>query len=937
MSNDLKFTLRFNAETKSFIGEVKAANGAVNKLGDQSKQTSQQMKAMDTSSAALSSQLNTLKSRAIGLAGGFSVLFAASNAKNTLAAYQDIRTQISALVGGQEAWAETEQYLKTVSAEHNKVLTDMTGNYARLVSLQDSGLLTQREVRDIFEGMSNAQSQTGASTTQLEQSMYGLSQALASPIVRAEELNQVVEPLPGLLNKLDKAAGLQAGGFRQMMLAGQVTSEMFKTTLVKALDEYQGAAARTADNINAKEAELITSYQNVVTAFETPISDSYTTVLDGLSDSLDLIADNADLVSDAVGITLFAAIGRSSAAIYESTRAKVSNIAADRQKLQATVATTQAELTATQAEIRHLETMQLSNNQKFRAIGAETTLSALRAREAAATDTLTAAQTRLNIVSRASTAVMGVLGGPAGIIMAAVGALSYFAFQAGQAETATSDLQGELNDLVKEFNSVNEQGRVSMLHQLGTEASTARTALIKTQQKIRELKTDLVYLDPDQRSIAKQQIADLESGLVSLESQVDASSQKFDALFKASTDGKWIDLTDEGTENTPPVSADAEKSAERMLENLTRQAALYGKKSELAKVNYEIESGALKGINADLAEQLRLQAQLLDTKRAADEEPKTDKIDTYNNSSDELERRYREQLAVQADYENRAQIQENFAYSDRRSQLQAQYDEAYAQAENNNSLQLELAKQFAKDKETLKLEHEAILTSIEEDASKQRLENETRQRAQQLNAVSNWMGQLSELQDSENKKAAAVGRTAARVQIMINTYEMATKSYNALASIPYVGPALGAAAAATAIAYGMAQYNAVGSLSGQAHDGIDRVPKSNEGTWMLKADEMVLNPAQADNFRWMVDMMSQMKTMQAAAVTSAAGSVAAGGMPVSINVSGVDKSQVTSTAQVKDGQLQINMVIKQAVDASMAAMYQDADNGGPVSTRIKQG
>ncbi|WP_115206346.1 tape measure protein [Vibrio parahaemolyticus] len=31
--------------------------------------------------------------------------------------------------------------------------------------------------------------------------MYGLSQAIASPIVRAEELNQVVEPMPGLLNK----------------------------------------------------------------------------------------------------------------------------------------------------------------------------------------------------------------------------------------------------------------------------------------------------------------------------------------------------------------------------------------------------------------------------------------------------------------------------------------------------------------------------------------------------------------------------------------------------------------------------------------------------------------------------------------------------------------------------------------------------------------
>lgn len=38
------------------------------------------------------------------------------------------------------------------------------------------------------------------------------------------------------------------------------------------------------------------------------------------------------------------------------------------------------------------------------------------------------------------------------------------------------------------------------------------------------------------------------------------------------------------------------------------------------------------------------------------------------------------------------------------------------------------------------------------------------------------------------------------------------------------------------------------SYSGQAHDGLARVPKANEGTYMLRKDEMVLNPKQRDNF-----------------------------------------------------------------------------------------
>ena len=49
------------------------------------------------------------------------------------------------------------------------------------------------------------------------------------------------------------------------------------------------------------------------------------------------------------------------------------------------------------------------------------------------------------------------------------------------------------------------------------------------------------------------------------------------------------------------------------------------------------------------------------------------------------------------------------------------------------------------------------------------------------------------------------------------------------------------------------------SILGIAHDGIGRVPASHEGTWLLRKDEMVLNPAQADNFGHMVDAARGMK------------------------------------------------------------------------------
>lgn len=74
----------------------------------------------------------------------------------------------------------------------------------------------------------------------------------------------------------------------------------------------------------------------------------------------------------------------------------------------------------------------------------------------------------------------------------------------------------------------------------------------------------------------------------------------------------------------------------------------------------------------------------------------------------------------------------------------------------------------------------------------------------QLQSAQTFFGGLAQLQNSSNKRLAAVGKAAAITQAIINTYQSATGAYAAMASIPYVGPGLGAAAAAAAIAAGMA-------------------------------------------------------------------------------------------------------------------------------------
>ncbi|RZQ46839.1 hypothetical protein D8T55_04730 [Vibrio vulnificus] len=939
-SKDLVLRLRFNAENKEFIGQVKSSAHVVDDLGNKSNKASAGLKTLSKESQSAGGDLSSLKSQVLGLAGGFSALAVAINAKDTLGQYQDMRTQITALVGGQEQWLQTEQYLNQVAQEHNKTILDMAQSYARLSVLQEAGLVTQRETMMLFEGMSNAQSQLGATTTQLDQAMYGLSQALASPIVRAEELNQVVEPLPGLLNKLDKAAGLNAGGFRQMMLDGKVTSEFFKTTLIKALADYEGAAARTAQNVNAQQAAFSRSYQQMVLAFEKPISTVFSNSISASVSVLDTFATNADLITDLVGVALFAAMGRGAAAVGTLTAAKLQAVAATRQEIMAEQQKNVVELASIQSEIRHLEVMRATNAQRFAATGAVNALAAAEAREKVVKDALAASQARLNVTMRAGTVLMGALGGPLGIAMIAAGALSYFALSASEAASSTDKMKDEVSKLVDEYKSLNEAGKNVLFAKLGSEATTARTELIKTQARIRDLKEELSYAPPQDRELKESELLYLEKQAKELEAAVVKSNAAYQELLKTTTDGKWQEPVGDSTTPTEEQEK-ALKAGERMLENLAKQAALYGNTSEVARVRYEIEKGSLQGINDQLKEQLLLQAKIIDQKRAEAEkvkaEKKTDKIDDFFASSDELNNEFLMRLAIQADYENKAKIQEQYAYAERQEQLQAQFNAAYEQARGNQELMHALESEYFQNRQILRQAHEMNLTEITR-------QEEEKRRAMMLQNVGFALSSGAQMFDG----FAALAKTYKGEQS--NTYrtlysiskgfavaQAGLNLWMAISNASAVQPWYAAAAAiasATAQGAGILASLKSSSYQGQAHDGIDRVPAANEGTWLLKANEMVLNPAQADNFRWMVGVMQQMKASASAMSASNTGSNFGGGVVVNIYTpAGTQTRQQESVAP--DGTKQIDFYIEKAKQATLDAMYQDADNGGPISTRIR--
>lgn len=96
---------------------------------------------------------------------------------------------------------------------------------------------------------------------------------------------------------------------------------------------------------------------------------------------------------------------------------------------------------------------------------------------------------------------------------------------------------------------------------------------------------------------------------------------------------------------------------------------------------------------------------------------------------------------------------------------------------------------------------------------------EARRRVQDAEAKARWstmskaLGDLSTLMNTESRKMFEIGKAAAIGQTVMETYAGAQKAFTAMAGIPIVGPALGAAAAGAAILSGVARVQAIRSQS----------------------------------------------------------------------------------------------------------------------------
>ncbi len=157
------------------------------------------------------------------------------------------------------------------------------------------------------------------------------------------------------------------------------------------------------------------------------------------------------------------------------------------------------------------------------------------------------------------------------------------------------------------------------------------------------------------------------------------------------------------------------------------------------------------------------------------------------------------------------------------------------------------------------------------------------QASQEFQGLNTALNNTASLMQSSNSSQFKIGQAAAIAQAAINIPLSAIAAYTSMASIPFVGPALGIAAAAAAVAAGAMNIQKIKSQrppGSQAHGGLDEVPKSlSNSTFLLKGGERVVQSEQNVGLGQAIDKINNNQT--------------GGGHSITVNVSGsVDGSTI---------------------------------------------
>lgn len=388
-----------------------------------------------------------------GLIGGALGLGGANELIERADAFDNLSNQVKVATKSEQEYRESLEDVEAIAQRSRADLDSTARLYAKVRQNADSLGLSQAQVAEVTELVAKGMQLSGSAASATNGAIGQFNQSLASGRLSGEEFNSVMEASPALMKAIADGLGVAVGELRAMAEAQQLTADRVVQGLLSQKDAIDELYGKTTVTVEQRLGQL----SNAATLFVGRLNEQYGATR-SLGDGLQFLANNLDAVAGLMGAAFAASVAKGAQSTYQFVAASIAardaarqQAIAAQQQTAANVAAAQGHVAAAQAAYNRALAEQRAAQAQLAALetlaglfASEEALALARTQSAAAANAATVATQRYTAAQAALAAAqgpaaasaglfaraMGLLTGPAGLILTAVASfgLLYGAF-----------------------------------------------------------------------------------------------------------------------------------------------------------------------------------------------------------------------------------------------------------------------------------------------------------------------------------------------------------------------------------------------------------------------------------------------------------------------------------------------------------------------------
>ncbi|WP_070085614.1 phage tail tape measure protein [Pseudomonas sp. NBRC 111120] len=234
---------------------------AMDRAGDAMGKAGESAKGSSLNVAAMERQVKSLSGVLIGLAGPLAAAFSVQKIAAAAQQYADLTNRLRLVTDGTAQLAQAQNDVLRVAQASRQSLESTSTIYQRIAQNGRALGLSFADVAKVTETVAKSVAMSGVSAASADAALVQFGQALASGVLRGEELNSILEQTPALAQTIARGLGVTVGQLRAMGAEGQLTSDK----VIKAIENQKDAVDKLAASMQVTVSQAMTAFTNSLT------------------------------------------------------------------------------------------------------------------------------------------------------------------------------------------------------------------------------------------------------------------------------------------------------------------------------------------------------------------------------------------------------------------------------------------------------------------------------------------------------------------------------------------------------------------------------------------------------------------------------------------------------------------------------------------------